>query len=391
MLERIISIIIAAILSIAMGACNGASETQMKPTVPSSDVVTEVVTPQTETPAEKDDVKVPPSSEETGAANGTEPTEEAPVIETPDNSTNPSDPSDPIDLSNPTDPSDPPAPTVPTKEIDNEQSLTPTEPDLKPIISDPEDSVDGDTTVPPTEDTHVHSYTSKTTPVTCTQSGKIEYTCACGSSYNEVISALGHNYGRWYLAKEPTYEEDGVEKMICERCGHEVSNILEKLPIPLTNDNADEIAELVIKYINEIRAEQGACTMTTLSDGMEYAKYRSEQMAERKVASHNSEDILAAANALQYGKYFDPSEYGMEGEPYYKMMGREAVAKNWGNTPEEVARNIAEAFAESNSHWSYVGGKEYKYIAAGVTMNGSYWYCCVIVDEINIDENPMGY
>ncbi len=40
---------------------------------------------------------------------------------------------------------------------------------------------------------HTHSYTSKiTTPATCTKAGVKTYTCSCGDSYTEAISATGH-------------------------------------------------------------------------------------------------------------------------------------------------------------------------------------------------------
>jgi len=42
---------------------------------------------------------------------------------------------------------------------------------------------------------HTHSYSSKVTKAaTCTNTGTRTYTCSCGNSYTETISALGHDY-----------------------------------------------------------------------------------------------------------------------------------------------------------------------------------------------------
>ncbi|MBE6573067.1 MAG: hypothetical protein E7652_01600, partial [Ruminococcaceae bacterium] len=41
------------------------------------------------------------------------------------------------------------------------------------------------------DNVHVHSYEEVTTPASCTEDGKIVYTCSCGDSYSEVIPAIG--------------------------------------------------------------------------------------------------------------------------------------------------------------------------------------------------------
>ena len=51
-----------------------------------------------------------------------------------------------------------------------------------------------------------HKYESETFNATCTENGKIVYTCTCGDSYEEVIPAKGHSFG-----------EDGY----CTVCGAE--------------------------------------------------------------------------------------------------------------------------------------------------------------------------
>ena len=59
---------------------------------------------------------------------------------------------------------------------------------------------------------HTHSYTGKvTTAATCTTNGVRTYTCACGASYTETITALGHSYGAW------TKLNDTQHQRVCSR------------------------------------------------------------------------------------------------------------------------------------------------------------------------------
>ncbi|MBR3554017.1 MAG: hypothetical protein IKN72_11630 [Clostridia bacterium] len=59
---------------------------------------------------------------------------------------------------------------------------------------------------------HTHSYTSKvTTAATCTTAGVRTYTCSCGASYSETITALGHSYGAW------TKLNDTQHQRVCSR------------------------------------------------------------------------------------------------------------------------------------------------------------------------------
>ena len=71
------------------------------------------------------------------------------------------------------------------------------------------------TTVPATG----HSYTTKTVAATCTAAGYTEYSCACGYSYRNEISALGHNMVA-VPAVDPTCTETGLTAGTkCDRCG----------------------------------------------------------------------------------------------------------------------------------------------------------------------------
>nr|WP_297763920.1 SH3 domain-containing protein [uncultured Butyrivibrio sp.] len=79
------------------------------------------------------------------------------------------------------------------------------------------------------EEEHEHSYTSEvTTQPTCTATGVTTYTCECGDTYTEEISALGHTEGEWEVTKNATMLSDGEKVKKCSVCGE----VLETEVIP---------------------------------------------------------------------------------------------------------------------------------------------------------------
>ncbi len=72
--------------------------------------------------------------------------------------------------------------------------------------------------------THSHSYTSTVTAeATCTTDGVMTYTCSCGDSYTEVITATGHTT-ETQNAKDATCTEDGYTgDTVCTVCGETVT------------------------------------------------------------------------------------------------------------------------------------------------------------------------
>lgn len=144
--------------------------------------------------------------------------------------------------------------------------------------------------------------------------------------------------------------------------------------------DSKEIAEKILEYINSYRTIKAM----KLEGLTEYAEYRSRQLIKR--FAHNTEDERAAATALEYGEYVDPSLYGMNGEPYYTSCSREAIAKaGYAGTADEIAKRFADLIKNSAKHWAYVGADEYSYIAVGVTYESGMWYCDVAVAKENTD------
>lgn len=238
---------------------------------------------------------------------------------------------------------------------------------------------------------HIHYYNVESREATCTDQGLTIYFCKCGDRYCEEDSALGHNWSNWYTAQEPTYDAPGAETHKCTRCG-----VSESIPIPqltktLSNADAEAIARLTLQYINELRNAEGSRSATDMSGCTEYAKLRSEQMAAKGAADHSYSDGIAVATQLQYGRYIDPSLYGMPGKPYYQVYGGEAVGTGYGKTVEEVARCLADGVHDSPSHWNYVGKDANIYMSIAVTYSKGCWYCCIITSTVNLDENSLGY
>ncbi len=65
---------------------------------------------------------------------------------------------------------------------------------------------------------HTHSYTSSVTKeATCTAAGVRTYKCACGNSYTEAITALGHKYTT--TTTDATCMAAGKTVKTCSRCG----------------------------------------------------------------------------------------------------------------------------------------------------------------------------
>lgn len=147
-----------------------------------------------------------------------------------------------------------------------------------------------------------------------------------------------------------------------------------------TKLDCEAIADKVMEYVNSYRNSRAE----KLPGLTKYAEYRSRQLVGN--FSHDTFDERAAATALQYGTYIDPTLYGMTGEPYYVAGAREAIVKaGYVGTIDDVAKSLADLVKNSASHWAYVGSSEYSYIAVGVTYESDMWYCDIAMTKENTD------
>lgn len=145
-------------------------------------------------------------------------------------------------------------------------------------------------------------------------------------------------------------------------------------------EDARAVADKVLEYINSFRTSP-AVKLPGLTS---YAEYRSRQLIGN--FAHDTNDERAAATALRYGEYVDPSVYGGSGEPYYRANAGEAIAKvGYVGTVDEVAYRLATLVRNSAEHWCYIGSAEYGYIAVGVTYESGMWYCDIAVAAENTD------
>ena len=70
------------------------------------------------------------------------------------------------------------------------------------------------------ESEHIHSYTETiTTEAGCETPGEKTFTCVCGDTYTEPITATGHSYTDT-VTKEATCTEDGIRTYTCSNCGY---------------------------------------------------------------------------------------------------------------------------------------------------------------------------
>ena len=99
---------------------------------------------------------------------------------------------------------------------------------------------------------HNYKYEIREKP-TCTEEGKREITCANGCDYKaeEPIEALGHEWGDLVTVKEPTYEEEGTKKRVCENDeSHVETEIIAKL-VPSSSEEVegpDNTKKYVVAY-----------------------------------------------------------------------------------------------------------------------------------------------
>ena len=153
--------------------------------------------------------------------------------------------------------------------------------------------------------------------------------------------------------------------------------------LPLVIASPEEVELLIAKHINNLRLTQGDTTATVLTGLTKVARYRANEI----ITDFNHTDIREVCGKLEYGAYYDMTQYGMDASyNYYEGYDREAIAKgNWGGTADEIAKNIATGFKNSTKHWEYVGDSKYGYMAVGATYNEptNMCYVCICMSSIN--------
>ena len=73
------------------------------------------------------------------------------------------------------------------------------------------------------------------TPAGCTTRAEFFKSCKCGAKGEEsfkAVGVLGHFWGEWTTAVEPTVDAEGVAEKVCATCGEKETKTIEKLPAP---------------------------------------------------------------------------------------------------------------------------------------------------------------
>lgn len=85
-----------------------------------------------------------------------------------------------------------------------------------------------------------HDYVAVTTDATCTENGKIVYTCSvCGDAYAEVIAATGHTAGEWEVVIPAGIGAEGLEQIKCTVCDAVLdSRVIVALEEPSSEDES---------------------------------------------------------------------------------------------------------------------------------------------------------
>lgn len=233
-------------------------------------------------------------------------------------------------------------------------------------------------------DTELESKTDETNSEIVSQETTSEKAVS-SETQKDVVSEISSTVESKVTVSKPT--DTKPNSVVSENSSQETENMSSPVPQIQNATAADskEIAVLIAKYINEYRNKCDVEDAIILPGLTEYAEYRSRQLVFN--FGHDTNDERAAATALKYGRYIEPSLYGMTGEPYYTACSGEAIVKaGYAGTKEYVAESIATLVANSIAHWTYVGHPTNKYIAVGVTYESGLWYCDIAVSDVNYDE-----
>lgn len=104
-----------------------------------------------------------------------------------------------------------------------------------------------------TEEVHTHNYAEEiTTDATCEADGLKTFTCECGDTYTEPISATGHIYENYISNNDATYISDGTETAKCNTCDLTDTRTAEgsKLEYTFTEINATMYATQTVNVRN---------------------------------------------------------------------------------------------------------------------------------------------
>lgn len=177
-----------------------------------------------------------------------------------------------------------------------------------------------------------------------------------------------------------------------------------------TASDTEAVANALIKYINQFRAQDGQAAATKVGGKLkQLADQRSVSIS--KNFCHDLQDEYRIATAIKFGeKSLRGSACGIpdtwvneadldvitdfipaqSGEYRYEPAAcTEAIGSDgpyYGNkTPDELGKELATGCRNSAGHWRYVGdGVTYPYISVGMTYSNGTWYAAVWVGSADL-------
>ena len=226
-----------------------------------------------------------------------------------------------------------------------------------------------------------HSYKDTVTAPTCTAQGYTTHKCStCGDSYKDSYTAtIAHSYVLTKTKEAPTPWSQGYHQYDCNYCGDSY-----KTYFAMTEEDCQvwyrEIAAAAVKYINQLRVEQGDTEAISLPGLTLVAEYRAVQLQDN--FAHSTADLREAYAYYQYGEWHDNTAYG--GTQYWSANAKEAIAKGGdGTSTDEYGRSFAEQIMGSPNHWAYVGSSEFTYIGIGITYGRNGLCMCILQTKEN--------
>ena len=178
-----------------------------------------------------------------------------------------------------------------------------------------------------------------------------------------------------------------------------------------TASDTEAVANALIKYINQFRAQDGQAAATKVGGKLkQLADQRSVSIS--KNFCHDLKDEQRICTAIKFGEVWvkdaencwwckkDIDETfvpATDGEWHYEPgcssydCCTEAIGSDgpyYGNkTPDELGKELATGCRNSAGHWRYVGdGVTYPYISVGMTYSNGTWYAAVWVGNSHLPE-----
>lgn len=229
---------------------------------------------------------------------------------------------------------------------------------------------------------HEHTYTEEvTTPATCLEEGEKTFTCECGDTYTEAISATGHDFAEYVSNEDATYEADGTETATCSVCGETDTRIAEGSMLTYTFEDmeATKYAKSTVNVrslptadgeklgglsTNDEVKVTGKCNETgwyriEYSDSVAYVSdsYLVDNKVETKSAeipASNSSSTASASSEFPYELY---KVYTNDSLAWFYMDGSDGYGDRYWNAYNE-------AWAYNRARYAVVDGQAPEFYAA---------------------------